>query len=83
MRESKADGYTLYALDPGGGLSVKKSSSGWAAPGTARDSIEVISFPLRADGIETTRLVFSFRATEIPPRSRLVLGRINEAVQAV
>jgi hypothetical protein len=83
MRESGADGYTLYVFDPGSGLSVEKCSSGWAVPGTGRDGVEVISFPLRATGVETARLVFGFVGAGIPPRSQLVLGRIIEAVQAL
>jgi len=83
MRESGADGYTLYVFDPGSGLSVEKSSSGWAVPVTGRDGVQVISFPLRANGVESGRLVFGFLGTAIPSRSRLVLGRVIEAVAAV
>ena len=83
VREAGADGYTLYALDPGSGLSVEKCSSGWVVPRTGRDGIQVISFPLRAQGAEIARLAFGFLTDEIPPHSQLVLGRIMSAVETV
>jgi hypothetical protein len=83
VRESGADGYTLYALDPGSGLSVEKCSSGWVVPGTVRDGIRVASFPLRANGEEAARLVFGFLASEVPPHSQLVLSRIIAAAETI
>ncbi len=83
VREAGADGYTLYALDPSSGLSVEKCSSGWSVPSTVRDGIQIVSFPLRANGAEAARLVFGFLAPEIPPHSQLVLGRIRAAAEAI
>ena len=83
VRESGADGYTLYALDPDSGLNVEKCSSGWAVPGTGRDGVRVISFSLRAERAEMARLVFGFLAAEIPQNSQIVLSRIMSAVEAV
>lgn len=82
-REAGADGYTLYAFDPGSGLSVEKCSSGWVVPGTGRDGVHVISLPLRARGTEVARLVFGFLTAEIPPHSYIVLGQIMSAMEAV
>lgn len=83
MRESGADGFAIYAIDPGSGARVERCSGGLRVPDTGEGGFRSFSFPLRTNGEVTGRLVFGFIGKDAPPFSQIALGRIITGIEAV
>jgi BMFP domain-containing protein YqiC len=83
MRESGAEGFVIYAIDPGSGVRVERCSGGLKVPDTGEGGFRTFSFPLRIHGEVTGRLVFGFFGKSILPYSQIVLGRMITGIEAV
>jgi hypothetical protein len=82
MRESGADGFSFYSIDPRSGALTELCSAGSVEAQIGGTSGAVTSFPMPARGKVTGLLTFHFRASSVPAQSQAVVEEIAGAAEA-
>lgn len=83
LKETGADGYSIYQLDPQTEERELKFAWGTSVPEAEQAGLALDSFPLRVGDDVTGLLVFVFRGKTISPSARAVLERIVKTIEEV
>lgn len=88
MQASGADGYAAYASETDGGPELRHASGIPIADGEGNEPVDggdvsVVSYSIRADGVEIGRLYFAFRGPGIDPEKLAILDRMAALIETV